>query len=225
MIEKLKTIPLFSNLKDEHFKKILQLVQHLDFGKGSYIFNEGDPGNGFYIVEQGKVKIFKLSFEGREHILHIYGPGKPFGEVPVFEGNNFPASAMAMTSSKIMFIPRDRFVKLISDTPGLAMNMLGMLSLRLRDFTTQIENLSLKEVPARLASYILTLSQEYNDASRIVLPISKAQLANLIGTTPETISRILKKMTDNSYIKVEGRAITLKNYDGLVDLSDSGRLE
>jgi CRP/FNR family transcriptional regulator len=225
MIEKLKTIPLFSNLKGEHFAKILQLVRHLKFEKDAFIFNEGEPGNGFYIVETGKIKIFKLSFEGKEHILHIYGPGKPFGEVPVFEGNNFPASAMAMTKAEIIFIPRDKFVKLIADTPGLAMNMLGMLSMRLREFTIQIENLSLKEVPARLASYILTLSKEHDKTEKVVLPISKAQLSNLIGTTPETVSRVFKKMTEASLIGVDGRTITIHDHDALIDLSDSGRLE
>ena len=201
------------------------MAKRLKFEKGRLIFNEGEPGNGFYIVETGKVKIFKLSFEGKEQILHIYGPGKAFGEVPVFEGNNFPATAMAMAKSEIIFIPRDKFVTLIAETPGLAMNMLGMLSMRLREFTIQIENLSLKEVPARLASYILTLSKEHGKAEKVVLPISKAQLANLIGTTPETVSRVLKKMTDRALISVNTKVITIQDYDGLVDLSDSGRLE
>ena len=201
------------------------MAKRLKFGKGRLIFSEGEPGNGFYIVETGKVKIFKLSFEGKEQILHIYGPGKAFGEVPVFEGNNFPASAMAMAKSEIIFIPRDKFVELIAETPGLAMNMLGMLSMRLREFTIQIENLSLKEVPARLASYILTLSHEHDKTEKVSLPISKAQLANLIGTTPETVSRVFKKMTEASLIGVEGRIITIHDHDALIDLSDSGRLE
>ena len=97
--------------------------------------------------------------------------------------------------------------------------------MRLREFTIQIENLSLKEVPARLASYILTLSEEHDKTEKVVLPISKAQLANLIGTTPETVSRVLKKMTHASLIGVDGRTITIHNYDALIDLSDSGRLE
>jgi CRP/FNR family transcriptional regulator, dissimilatory nitrate respiration regulator len=225
MMKQLKTIPLFSGLDTEHLSKIMTLAKLLKFEKGRMIFNEGEPGNGFYIVEAGKVKIYKVSFEGKEQILHIYGPGKAFGEVPVFEGNDFPASAVAMTKSQILFIPREKFVALISETPGLAMNMLGMLSMRLREFTIQIENLSLKEVPARLASYILTLSEEHDDAEKIILPISKAQLANLIGTTPETVSRVLKKMTDASLIAVNTKTITILNYDGLIDLSDSGRLE
>lgn len=179
------------------------------------IFCEGDPANGFYILETGKVKIFKLSFEGKEQILHIYGPGIPFGEVPVFEGRNFPAYATAIQNSRLIFLERDRFVKVLSQTPSLAMTMLGMLSRRLREFTVQIENLSLKEVPARLASYILTLSAEQENEEKVTLPLSKNQLANLIGTTPETLSRMLKKLSDEGYISVQAREISIFDVEGL----------
>lgn len=176
------------------------------------------------MVEKGKIKVFKLSYEGKEQILHIYGPGHSFGEVPVYAGKNFPASSMALEKSVILFLPRDKFVDLITQTPGLGMNLLADLSRRLREFTIQIENLSLKEVPARLAAYFLTLSKEQKNEKQIVLPISKAQLSNLIGTTPETVSRILKKMMDASYIKVETKTILIEDYEGLLELSDSGNL-
>ncbi len=188
------------------------------------IFHEGEKGDGFYMVEQGKIKVFKLSVEGKEQILHIYGPGHTFGEVPVFEGKNFPASSMALEKSVILFLPRVKFVDLITQTPGLGMNLLADLSRRLREFTVQIENLSLKEVPARLAAYILTLSKEQKNEKRVTLPISKAQLSNLIGTTPETVSRILKKMTDASFIEVQTKIIQINNLAGLVELSESGSL-
>ena len=176
------------------------------------------------MVEKGKIKVFKLSYEGKEQILHIYGPDHSFGEVLVYEGKNFPASSMALEKSVILFLPRDKFVDLITQTPGLGMNLLADLSRRLREFTIQIENLSLKEVPARLAAYVLTLSKEQKNEEQVVLPISKAQLSNLIGTTPETISRILKKMMDSSYIKVETKTILIEDYEGLLELSDSGNL-
>lgn len=188
------------------------------------IFHEGDKGDGFYMVEKGKIKVFKLSFEGKEQILHIYGPGNMFGEVPAFSGRNFPASSMALEKSQIIFLPRDKFVDLITQTPALAMNLLGDLSMRLREFTIQIENLSLKEVPARLAAYILTLSEEHENDEKVILPISKAQLANLIGTTPETVSRVLKKMTAAGLIEVQAKTIHLNDVDGLMDLSESGSL-
>ena len=176
------------------------------------------------MVEKGRIKVFKLSYEGKEQILHIYGPGHTFGEVPVYEGKNFPASSMALEKSEIIFLPRDNFVDMITQTPGLGMNLLADLSRRLREFTIQIENLSLKEVPARLAAYVLTLSKEQKNEKQVVLPISKAQLSNLIGTTPETVSRILKKMMDASYIKVETKTILIEDYEGLLELSDSGNL-
>lgn len=176
------------------------------------------------MVEKGKIKVFKLSFEGREQILHIYGPGHTFGEVPVFEGKNFPASSMALEKSVILFLPRKKFVDLIIASPGLGMNLLADLSKRLREFTMQIENLSLKEVPARIAAYILTLSKEQENEQQVILPISKAQLSNLIGTTPETVSRVLKKMTESSYIEMQAKTIIIKDLEGVLDLSESGRL-
>ena len=188
------------------------------------IFHDGDKGNGLYMVEKGKIKVFKLSFEGKEQILHIYGPGHTFGEVPVFEGKNFPASAMALEKSMIIFLPRNKFVNLIASVPGLGMLLLADLSKRLREFTIQIENLSLKEVPARLAAYILTLSNEQKNEEQVTLPISKAQLSNLIGTTPETVSRIFKKMMDAAYIEVQTKTILIKDLEGLLELSDSGNL-
>ena len=196
----------------------------MNFNKGQIVFHEGDKADGFYMVEKGKIKVFKLSFEGKEQILHIYGPGNSFGEVPVYAGENFPASSMVLEKSVILFLPRDKFVDLITKTPGLSMNLLADLSKRLREFTVQIENLSLKEVPARLAAYIITLSKEQDSKTRVELPISKTQLANLIGTTPETVSRIFKKMMELPYIIVDKKYILIKDYNGLLELSDSGNL-
>ncbi|MFH2058843.1 MAG: Crp/Fnr family transcriptional regulator [Pseudomonadota bacterium] len=223
-MKKLKTIPLFSGLSDEHLEKIAQIASSLKFNNGEMIFHEGDKGDGFYMVEKGKIKVFKLSFEGKEQILHIYGPGHLFGEVPAFSGKNFPASSMALEKTTILFLPREKFVNLIAQTPGLGMNLLADLSMRLRDFTVQIENLSLKEVPARLAAYILTLSKEQENENQVTLPISKAQLSNLIGTTPETVSRVFKKMMAASLIEVQAKTILIHELDGLLDLSESGNL-
>ncbi|HSL61768.1 MAG TPA: Crp/Fnr family transcriptional regulator [Desulfotignum sp.] len=220
----LKTISLFSGLSDDQLDTLARIAIRLDFNRGEMIFQEGDNGNGIYIVETGKIKVFKLSVDGKEQILHIYGPGHTFGEVPVFQGKSFPASAMTLEPSGIIFLPRDRFVALITTTPALGMNMLADLSRRLRAFTVQIEALSLKEVPARLAAYFLTLSKEQKNKTKVRLPISKAQLSNLIGTTPETVSRMLKKMGDAGLIRVQTRTIEILDADGLNDLSESGRL-
>jgi len=162
--------------------------------------------------------------DGKEQILHICGPGNPFGEVPVFSGENFPANAQTLLKSHLLFFPRNAFVNLISENPSLAMNMLAFLSMRLRQFTIQIENLSLKEVPGRLATYLVYLSAEQQSENQVSLAISKGQLASLLGTIPETLSRILAKMSSTGLIAVNGRDIVITDRLGLEDLAENGKL-
>jgi CRP/FNR family transcriptional regulator, dissimilatory nitrate respiration regulator len=217
--------PLFGGLSPEDLAQIGGIAQQKNYKRGQAIFWDGDPGNGFYIVAEGKVKIYKTSADGKEQILHIYGPGHPFGEVPVFSGNRFPANAQALEKSSLLFFPRKDFIQLIAGQPSLALNMLAVLSMRLRQFTVQVENLSLKEVPARLASYLVYLSEEQAGAAVVDLPISKGQLASLLGTIPETLSRIFNRMGQQHLISVEGSRIGLLNRDALGDLAVGGRLE
>lgn len=206
---------LFSGLPDEELEKIAAITIPKTFGRGESIFFEGDEGNGFYMVAEGRVKIFKMSLEGKEQILHIFGPGEPFGEVPVFHGQPFPANAMSLVKSKLLFFPRKEFVDLVTENPSLALNLLAMLSLRLRRFANQIESLSLKEVPGRLAAYLVYLAEEQGSTKQVTLDIPKGQLASLLGTIPETLSRIFSKMTDEGLIRVEGRTIYIDDIEGL----------
>ena len=220
----ISSIPLFQNVQEEDLKKIRAIAVDKFFNKGRTVFSEGDKGNGFYLVADGKVKIYKVSMDGKEQILHIYGPGSPFGEVAVFAGKNFPANAETLLKSHLLFFPRAAFIELISDNPSLSLNMLAMLSMRLRQFTVQVENLSLKEVPGRLASYLIYLTREQGTEEIVALPVSKGQLASLLGTIPETLSRILGKMSMSGLIAVDGREIKLLDLTGLVDLAENGKL-
>lgn len=206
---------LFAGLPPEQIAALAEIAVIKNFNKNEAIFFEGDLGIGFYVVGEGKVKISKVSFGGKEHILHIFGAGEPFGEVPVFNGKPFPANAEALRKTKTIFFPRDKFVRLIETNPSLALKMLAVLSLRLRKFVTQIENLSLKEVPARLAGYLVYLSEEQGNDTMVELDISKGQLASLLGTIPETLSRIFSKMNDEGLIEVNGKRITLLDPEGL----------
>ena len=202
---------LFEGLPTEQTEALAAIAVEKTFQRGENIFFEGDKGIGFYMVGEGRVKIFKVSFAGKEHILHIFGPGEPFGEVPVFHGQPFPATAEALEKTATLFFPRDAFVLLVEANPSLALNMLAVLSQRLRRFAGQIESLSLKEVPARLAGYLLYLSHEQGESEEVELDISKGQLASLLGTIPETLSRIFGKMSDEGLIQVNGRKISLLN--------------
>jgi len=206
---------LFSGLSEDDLAKVADIAHVKKYNRGEAIFFEGDEGNGFYMVMEGKVKIFKMSFEGKEQILHIFGPGEPFGEVPVFHGQPFPANALSLVKTVLLFFPRKEFIELVASNPSLALNMLAMLSLRLRRFASQIESLSLKEVPGRLASYIIYLSEEQDTTDKVTLDIPKGQLASLLGTIPETLSRIFAKMTDEGLIHVEGRTIYIDDFERL----------
>ncbi len=208
---------LFGGLPEEQLEAVVKIGVVKKFGKGEAIFLEGDPGNGFYMVAAGKVKIFKMSFSGKEHILHIFGPGEPFGEVPVFHGKPFPANAEALVKSSLIFFSREQFVALVHAHPTIALNMLAVLSLRLRRFVDQIENLSLKEVPARLAGYLLYLLEEQGSEESVELEISKGQLASLLGTIPETLSRIFAKMSEEGLIDVDGKKIRILDRAALAE--------
>ena len=213
--EIIESTNLFKGLPKEQIDIILGMTVEKNFGRGETIFFEGDEAKGFYIVTGGQVKVFKMNPLGKEHILHIFGAGEPIGEVPVFHNQPFPASAEALVKSSLLYFQRRDFVHLIKEQPSVSLNMLALLSMRLRQFAEQIENLSLKEVPARLANYLIYVSEEQDRTDTIHLSVSKGQLASLLGTIPETLSRIFAKMSDEGLIRVEGRTITILNREGL----------
>jgi len=216
------SIPFFEELPNEQIEDLSMIITDQIFDRGQIIFSEGDDGNGFYVVVSGRVKIFKLSPEGKEQILHIFGPGDPFGEVAVFAGQHFPANAEAMESSRIFFFPRESFSNLIKNSPSLALNMLAILSKRLRRFANLIDDLSLKEVPGRLAAHLLYLSGQAEGPEQLELNITKTQLASLLGTIPETLSRILGKMSKQGLIESDGRRIKILDREALEELAESG---
>jgi CRP-like cAMP-binding protein len=220
----IREIPLFAGLVDEQIQWLAAIVDNRKYSRGKVIFTEGEAATGLYVLHTGRVKIYKLSSEGKEQILHIFGPGEPFGEVAVFAGGQFPAYAEALEVSEALFFPRKKIIELITKDPSMAMNMLAMLSKRLKYFTQLVENLSLKEVPQRLAAYLLVLANMKDKRDTVELDIAKGQLASLLGTIPETLSRILNKMSTQGYIEVEGRQIKLLDRHSLENISMGEKL-
>lgn len=216
-------IPLFAGLDRSQLATVRNIGIEKRFAKGEIIFSEGDDADGLFLILHGRVKIFKVSPDGKEQIMHFFSAGQPIGEVPVFAGERFPANAMALDDTRALFIPRQAFLKLIERNPAIALKMLAELSIRLRQFTLQVENLSLKEIPARLATYLLYLAGEQGGRDVVTLGISKGQLASLLGTIPETLSRIFAKLSAQSMIAVEGRTIRLLDPEGLRELAETGK--
>ncbi len=216
-------IPLFEGLSPKQCTALGAIAVRKYYSRGENFFAEGDDGIGFYIVLSGKVKVFKLSPEGKEQIFHILEAPEPFAEAAVFAGEHYPASAQALSETLVLFFPRQKFVELINQEPSLALSMLALLSRRLRKLTMLVESLSLKEVPGRLAAYLLYLHEHNHDSATIELDVSKNQIAGLLGTIPETLSRILKRMNDENLIKVTTRSIAILDKQGLADLSQGAR--
>jgi CRP-like cAMP-binding protein len=222
-LDVISVIPIFNGLPDDQIAAIKQIAVEKKVNKGEILFSEGDEGKGFFVIAEGRLKVFKVSPEGKEQILHILGRGQPFGEVSVFAGQRFPANAQALENSRVFFLPRAAIVNLIAANPSLALNMLAVMSKKLRQFAVQIENLSLKEMPARLASYLIFLAEKQDAVDMVTLKISKGQLASILGTIPETLSRIFAKLAGQNLIRVEGKKITLLDRSGLEDLADYGK--
>jgi CRP/FNR family transcriptional regulator len=214
---------LFGELPEEHITEIEKIAVGKNYNKGDIIFYDGDEGNGFYLVASGSVSVYKLSPDGKEQILHIIQEGDTIGAVPVFSGTSFPANARALSKTHLLFFGRKKFIELITGKPNLIMNLLALLSMRLREFTIQVENLSLKEIPGRLASYLLYLSQEQGNRDLVKLNISKLQLSNILGTVPESLSRALGNMKTKKLIEEEGTTIRLLNRHQLEELAERGK--
>jgi len=221
--KQIAAIPMFDGMPSDQCDDLASIALEKHYRRGRTIFSQGEEGAGFYVVVSGKVKIFKLSPDGKEQILHIFGPGEPFAEVPVFEGRRFPAHALALEDSSLLFFPRAAFVGLIKTNPSLALSMLAVLSRRLRGFAALVDDLSLKEVPGRLATHLLYLSESQAGSNQVALDIPKAQLAALLGTIPETLSRILTRMVKQGFIESDGPRVTILDREGLQELAEGLR--
>jgi CRP/FNR family transcriptional regulator len=189
------------------------------------IFMEGEPAQSFFIVGSGKVKVFKLSSEGKEQVLMIAQPGDSFAEAALFSGRKFPASSQSLEESELVVIDRARFVKLLGANPDLAVNLIGRLSELLRLMTRLVEGLSLSDVATRLAQFLCSFRNEATGdmPPEILLSTKKSLLASQLGTIPETLSRSLAKLTKDGLISVSGPTIRILDPDRLQRLADSGQ--
>ncbi len=209
--EFLANIQLWRGLPQDQLDALAKIAIAKTYRKGEVIFEDGDEGRGFFVVKSGRVKVYKLSTDGKEQILHFFGDGEHFAEVPAFDGQCFPASAATVEKSELLFFPRSDFLALLEQHPTLAIDMLAIFARHLRRMAQIVENLSFKEVPGRLAGYLLYLSDRNNTGEEVVLDMTKAQLAAFLGTIPETLSRVFAKMSQDGLISIDSSKIKLLN--------------
>jgi len=214
----LKAAPVFSAVDDATIDEVLRQCPTRRCAAGASIFAASAPAEQFYLILEGRVKVFHLSPRGEEQILHLYGPGETFGEAAMWAGGTYPAHAQAVTDARLLVVRRDALRRQVARRPELAFGMLAGLSAKLREFAALIEGLSLKDVPQRLAGVLLSEARRAGaDAFR--LRQTKRQLAAQIGTAAETLSRALSRLRDAGLIDVRGRQITLRDRPGLEELA------
>ena len=211
--------PLLSALGEADLAELLRRCPTRSLPAGSQVFSPSQLADGFYVILAGRVKIYKLSTRGDEQILHLYGAGKTFGEAAMWSGGRYPAFAETLTDATVLHVSRDALRGLIDRNADLALAMLGGMSAKLREFNQLIEQLSLREVPARLANILLELPARAG-TDTVVLKQTKRQLAAQIGTVAETLSRALKKLAASGLIEVHGSEITILDPDGLAELAE-----
>ncbi len=219
----LRNCYLCKDLDQKELEALEGIVSVRQLSKGEILFLQGDPATGFYVLLSGSVRIYKSSPEGKEYTLHHIQASQMFAEAAVFRGTTFPANAEAMAESMVGFFPKDRFVRLIADSPQISLKMISALSGFVREFNQQIEDLSLKEVPARLASHLLRASIQAK-SDQVTLDITKTELARSLGTISETLSRNLKKLGDLGLVRVDGKIITILDLQRLRALADGEKI-
>ena len=217
--EIIKQCHLFSGVTTTDLELLLSILRIRKFQKSELLFEEGAEAEGFYIVASGKVKIYKLSPDGKERILHLVQPGDSFAEAAIFDDGRYPAFAETLDVSTLLFFPKREFLELLHKHSQLALNMLAGLSRFLRLFTVQIEDITFRDVSARLSRYLLNLGG--GKQLPVSLPLSKAQLASNLGTTSETLSRTFRKLSEEKVIRVQGKTIEILDVERLFDLADS----
>lgn len=214
----LKNSPFFAGLSESDLDALLGIARIREHPRGELLFSDGEKAIGFFMVLDGKVKVYKLSPDGKERILHVIHPGGTFAEAAIFGDGLYPAYAEPLQTAKLLFLPKDRFLDLLMNNGRIAVNMIAGLSRFLRQFASQIEELTFKDVPSRLARYLMDLS--HGTKQTVLLPISKTQLASNLGTVSETLSRTLRKLSEDDLITVAGKSVEILDFDRLQELAE-----
>lgn len=219
--DELRRVPLFAGLEPEQLERVRAIARLVEAKRRDVIFREGDPVEGIFVLLAGRVKLYRLGPDGREHILHVVRPGQTFAEAAVFMPGGYPAFAEALEKTRAIVLPKSAFLELLREEPAISLAMIAALSRYLRQFVDRIDDLSLKDVPARLARWFLATARE-KGREFWDLDITKAELASQLGTAGETLSRTLRKFREAGWIEVRGRFVKILDRAALERVAEGG---
>jgi len=201
----LRQLPLFARFSDEATARLAARCVTRSYGAGHLLFATGDPCRGLYVVESGRVRIFRTSPEGREQVLHTEGPGRPVAELPLVDGGAYPASAITEVESRLVFLPRAEFEALYRANPDVAEAVIRELGKRLRHLVHVTETLAFRDVAARVASYLAEYAEHHGvvtaSGTEIVLARTRAEMSQELGTARESVSRAFKQLAAKGVIE------------------------
>ncbi len=222
-MKNIKKIDLFKNLTEDELKELDPYLARATYKKKEDIFSEGDPPEWFYIVLKGKVKITKLSHEGKEIILEIISPTDIFGGVAVIRGFPYPANAVAMEDSEVLKISRSNLMRLVDRFPNLMYCIALQLGDRMKSSYDSLKNIALERVEARIAALLLKLAKkigvETKEGTLIDMRLTKQDVADMVGTTVETSIRTFSKFKKEGLLSDSDGRFIIRNKKGLAELS------
>jgi len=204
--EILKKSLIFSSLNEEELSGLAGLSVERSFQPNEFIFWEGDEADYFYVIAQGRIKVVKHASSGKEFIIAFFEPGEMFGEVAAFEGKPYPASAQALSASKVLGINRQNFLDFLATRPKVALRIINILGGRLRDAQGRLKDLAGERVEQRLARILLMLASRMGNT----LPFTRQELADMAGMTTETAIRLTGGLSERGIIRTSrGQLVVL----------------
>jgi CRP-like cAMP-binding protein len=220
--KQIQRLKLFEGVSAENLRGLAEHARYRTCRTGEMFIGETDAVHAFYVVISGQIKLYKSSPEGKEQTLYLLRAGDPFGMCTAFAIDTFPANAMALEESGVLLIPGQAMEAVAMKEPRLLVNIIQILADRLRESMTLIESLSLKEIPERLASFLLHDLGRHGaeEMNRLALTITQRELAKILGATPEALSRAIRKMSNAGILAMDGRSIRILDREALEELAE-----
>ncbi len=219
----LRRVPYFASLPDEVLRSIAGAAVPRRYERGQVIFLEGEPCAGLFVVAEGEVKIFKVSAQGREQILHTLGAGDTFNDVAVLDGGPNPASAAAIAPAAALVIARQDIQRLAQAHPALAWALIESIARRTRHLVEMVEDLALRSVRARLAKLLLAEAERAQGQASIerAQMVTQTEMAARLGTVREMVGRALRELADEGLIALDRQRIVITDREGLAEVAES----
>lgn len=216
----LQRVPLFTDLNEAELARFAEVAREREYPKNSVILFEDDPGDALYIVSTGQVKVVLIGEDGREVILSVLGDGDFFGEMAIIDDEPRSAHVIAMKDSHLLVLRREAFQAQLEQNPKIALKLLRVLVQRLRRADEKIGGLVLLDVNGRVAQLLLDLAEE-SGGPKITRRLTHHTIAQMIGSSRETVSRAMRELVERGFIEVSRREITIRQRDSLHSLAGS----